>query len=235
MNHTVCESLSNQTPDSVYTGQTTDISVLLCFNWWQPVYHKSVQPESPLQSNERRARFMDFGEHVGHAMAFKLLWEDTQQIIYRSKVRPTYVPETQNLCIDPSNGENMKDMKNPALKLYHDFGTESFTGITIFALIELVREQHDEKNDPISYNNTYWKFKEIVNLQTPLDKTGSECNDSKWNILFEWEDGSWTCENLVITTTEDDPVTCTVYENQKGLLRDFGWKRFRNLLRNRRS
>ena len=40
-------------------------------------------------SEERAARWVGFGEHVGDALTHKLLDDDTKKILYRSAVRPS--------------------------------------------------------------------------------------------------------------------------------------------------
>ena len=42
----------------------------------------------PSASEERAARWVGFGDHVGDALTHKLLDDDTQKILYRSAVRP---------------------------------------------------------------------------------------------------------------------------------------------------
>ena len=47
------------------------------------------QPILPFASEERAARWVGFGEHVGDALTHKLLDDDTKKILYRSAVRPS--------------------------------------------------------------------------------------------------------------------------------------------------
>ncbi len=46
--------------------------------------------------------------------------------------------------------------------------------------------------------------------------------------MIEWEDGKVTSEPLTIIAT-DDPITCTNYAKENGLLDLDGWKRFKGL------
>ena len=73
----------------VMTGSTPDISPLLQFRFWEPVYYKvgnDVDVSFPSQPPEKTGRFVGISEHVGHAMTFKILTDDTQKIIHRSSV-----------------------------------------------------------------------------------------------------------------------------------------------------
>ena len=66
---------------------------LWCFSRHQ--HHSSVHilPTSvlchPQTTEERAARWVGFGEHVGDALNHKLLDDDTKKILYRSAVRPS--------------------------------------------------------------------------------------------------------------------------------------------------
>jgi hypothetical protein len=44
-------------------------------------------------------------EHVGHAMTFKVLTDDTQKIVYHSNIRSAVDSKTHNLRLDPLNDD----------------------------------------------------------------------------------------------------------------------------------
>jgi hypothetical protein len=79
MNHTAEKSLQWRPPLEVLTGQTVDISILLCFLFWDVVYvtrYDDTQYKGQVGSNkssEIRGRFVGFSHHVGHALTFKIL------------------------------------------------------------------------------------------------------------------------------------------------------------------
>ena len=52
-------------------------------------YTLSSNQSYPSASEERAARWVGFGEHVGDALTHKLLDDDTKKILYRSAVRPS--------------------------------------------------------------------------------------------------------------------------------------------------
>jgi hypothetical protein len=84
-----------------------DISMLLCFCWYEPVYYKEYETSFPSESREGRGRFVGVSEHVGHAMTFKILTDDTGEIIFRSEIRSALDPKTTNLRLDDVfDGEN---------------------------------------------------------------------------------------------------------------------------------
>ena len=109
MNHTAERSLGWRPPLEVLTGETLDISILLVFLFWDVVYvarykdkEYSGQPGSK-KSSEIRGRFVGFAWNVGHAMTFKILTDDTRQVIHRSRVRLAAVGEN-NLKLDIEAG-----------------------------------------------------------------------------------------------------------------------------------
>jgi len=68
------------TPLTALTGSTNDISMLLYFYFWQPVYFRHGESvEFPSESKESHSHFVGFAEHVGHAMTFKVLADDSRR------------------------------------------------------------------------------------------------------------------------------------------------------------
>jgi hypothetical protein len=72
--------------NGILTGSTLDISPLLSFHWWEPVYFKLDDAIFPSNSRERRGQFVGISEHVGHAMTYMILTNDTQKILHQSNV-----------------------------------------------------------------------------------------------------------------------------------------------------
>jgi hypothetical protein len=58
LNFTASASLNWRTPMEILTGSTPDISPLLSFRWWEPVYFKLDDASFPSDSRERRGRFV---------------------------------------------------------------------------------------------------------------------------------------------------------------------------------
>ena len=89
LNHLSCEALGGNVPLGMLYGVSPDISILLLYTFYQPVFYATHNQFSPSSSEERAARWVDFGEHVGDALAHKLLDDDTKKILYRAAVRPS--------------------------------------------------------------------------------------------------------------------------------------------------
>ena len=101
LNHTANETLNWRTPLERLTGTTPDISPLLRIHWWQPVYYKIDDSDFPSDTREKRGRFVGIVEHVGDAMTFKILTDDTRKV----NIRPADNPYAPNLRLDLFDGE----------------------------------------------------------------------------------------------------------------------------------
>ena len=91
------------------TGSTPDISALLQFDFYEPVYYKAEENHFPSMSTEKFGRFVGISEHVGHALTFLILTEDTEKIIHHSVVRTATDPAAKNLRVD-TTPDNVPEM-----------------------------------------------------------------------------------------------------------------------------
>ena len=85
-NHTAVDSLGGRTPIEWLLGYTPDISVLLQFQFWEPVLYSKHDGKFPSDNTELMGRFVGVSEHVGHGMTYKILTED-DKIITRARAR----------------------------------------------------------------------------------------------------------------------------------------------------
>jgi hypothetical protein len=116
LNNTWCEAVDD-IPIRMSMGSTNDISPLLCFHFWEPVYYKLDNSHFPSDSGEKRGHFISISESVGHAMTFKILTDDTLKVIHRSNVRLAFNPHAKNLRLDPLEPGNVA---TPIVKYCHD-------------------------------------------------------------------------------------------------------------------
>jgi hypothetical protein len=93
------------TPLRKATGSDNDISPLLYFSFYEPVYYHVDDTAFPSESRELCGRWVGVSEHFGHFMTFKILTDDTQRVIHRSNIRSARDPTARNLRIDPLNDE----------------------------------------------------------------------------------------------------------------------------------
>ena len=108
-NHISCGALNRSIPLLVLYGITPDISIMLLYTFYQPVFYATHDQHFPSESEERAAFWVRFGEHCGDAMTHKLLDKITQKIIYRSAVRPI-TKSNHNHKFDIDGGESGASM-----------------------------------------------------------------------------------------------------------------------------
>ena len=104
LNHIACTALDGKIPLLALSGITPDISIILLFTFYQPVFYATYDQNFPSESEERAGYWVGFGEHCGDAMTHKILDHDTQKFIYRSAVRPKK-SSTPNHRLAPHEGE----------------------------------------------------------------------------------------------------------------------------------
>ena len=107
LNHLSCEG---NVPLGMLYGASQDISIILLYTFYQPVFYATHNQSFPSTSEGRAARWVCFGEHVGDALTHKLLDDDTKKILYRSDV--THSDSTHpNRCLAPDGGESSQTPK----------------------------------------------------------------------------------------------------------------------------
>ena len=87
LNLLFCEALDGNVALGMLYDVSPDISILLLYTFYQPVFYATHNQSYPSASDERAARWVGFGEHVGDALTHKLIDDDTKKILYRSAVR----------------------------------------------------------------------------------------------------------------------------------------------------
>ena len=110
LNHLLCESLAGNVPLEMLDGVSPDISILLLYTFYQPVFYATHNQSYPCTSEERAARWVGFGEHVGDTVTHKLLDDDTKKIFYRSAARPSDSAHP-NKCFVSDGGESSQTPK----------------------------------------------------------------------------------------------------------------------------
>ena len=107
LNHTIDLNLAGSTmiPYTMAMFQVTNISPMLCFHFWEPVYFLLDKKEQhfPSMTKEQRNYFVGIAEHMGHRMMFLIHTEDTDKVIARSAVHSTLDPKLLNLRKEPDN------------------------------------------------------------------------------------------------------------------------------------
>jgi len=106
MNRTSMQTLNWRTPYEKMWGVTPDISAMLEYHFYEPVYYKAVKPRFPKENVEEQGWFVGISENVGNAMTFLILTRN-DTLIERSVTRSAAKPGSfQNLR---ANYDKMKE------------------------------------------------------------------------------------------------------------------------------
>ena len=106
LNHLASPTLQGICPVQALEGTTPDISFLLHFSFFEPVYYRidSSEPDLnfPSSSNEKKGYWVGFADNQGDSLTWRILTEDTQKIIIRSGVRSALRTTTNQRLASPS-------------------------------------------------------------------------------------------------------------------------------------
>ena len=106
LNHLASPTLQGICPVQALEGTTPDISFLLHFSFYEPVYYRidSSEPDLnfPSSSNEKKGYWVGFVDNQGDSLTWRILTEDTQKIIIRSGVRSALRTTTNQRLASPS-------------------------------------------------------------------------------------------------------------------------------------
>ena len=94
-------------PLGMLYGVSPDISVILLYTFYLPVFYATHNQSYPSVCEERAPHMVGFGEHVGDALIHKLLDDDTKKILYRSAVGPSDSAHPNKRLV-PDGGESFK-------------------------------------------------------------------------------------------------------------------------------
>ena len=106
LNHLASPTLQGICPVQGLEGTTPDISFLLHFSFYEPVYYRidSSEPDLnfPSSSNEKKGYWVGFADNQGDSLTWRILTEHTQKIIIRSGVRSALRTTTNQHLASPS-------------------------------------------------------------------------------------------------------------------------------------
>ena len=106
LNHLASPTLQGICPVQALEGTTPDISLMLHFSFYEPVYYRidSSEPDLnfPSSSNEKKGCWVGFANNQGDHLTWRILTEYTQKIIIRSGVRSALRTTTNQRLASPS-------------------------------------------------------------------------------------------------------------------------------------
>ena len=108
LNHLASPTLQGICPVQALEGTTPDVSFMLHFSFYEPVYYRIDSSEPalnfPSSSNEKKGYWVGFADNQGDSLTWRILTEDTQKIIIHSGVRSA-LRTTTNQCLASPSGE----------------------------------------------------------------------------------------------------------------------------------
>ena len=106
LNHLASPTLQGICPIQALQGTTPDVSFMLHFSFYEPVYYRidSSEPDLnfPSSSNEKQGYWVGFADNQGDSLTWRILTEDTHKIIIRSGVRSALRTTTNQRLASPS-------------------------------------------------------------------------------------------------------------------------------------
>ena len=106
LNHLASPNLQGICPVQALQGTTPDVSFMLHFSFYEPVYYRidSSEPDLnfPSSSNEKKGYWVGCADNQGDNLTWRILTEDTQKIIIRSGVRSALRTTTNQHLASPS-------------------------------------------------------------------------------------------------------------------------------------
>ena len=106
LNHLASPTPQVICPVQALEGTTSDISFMLNFSFYEPVYYRidSSEPDLnfPSSSNEKKGNWVGFANNQGDRLTWRILTKDTQKIIICSGVRSALRTTTNQHLASPS-------------------------------------------------------------------------------------------------------------------------------------
>ena len=106
LNHLASPTLQGICPVQALQGTTPDVSFMLHFSFYEPVYYRidSSEPDLnfPSSSNEKKGYWVGFADNQGDSFTWRILTEDTKKIIICSGIRSALRTTTNQHLASPS-------------------------------------------------------------------------------------------------------------------------------------
>jgi hypothetical protein len=141
MNHMACDALGGITPFEAADGIKADISPLLQFHWWDPVFFFQAEHDFPSSSRKQSEQLVGIAKRQGDVLTYLVLTDDTVQVIACSNVRTANDPLNPNHRARSGDGEAVS---KPIL-----FSASDLSGLDI---------------DPLNLKLAYFSPDELIGL-----------------------------------------------------------------------
>jgi len=174
--------------------------LLLWYAFYKPVYYHDERAPFPSGSKEWQGYWVGVNEHVGSSMTFKILMEDTQEVIYHSDICSAADPASKNKDDDPLNADICQVTKSAIEQGVGDNHSQSpYHGEEVAKsdAESNATDNHGEHNhgediqvktvSPDEDTPTETKPLSQMHIVNPQDLVGCTF------LLDEQEDGQWFC------------------------------------------
>ena len=143
LNHISTTSLGVQVPLQVFYGVMPDISIILLYTFYQPIFYATHDQYFPSESEEKAGYWVGFAEHCGDSLTHKVLDAVTLRIIHRSALRPRTLKNPNIRFVDDGGEDDHQPHSKPIKHLTSlpDVGKseQSYTPTT-----DYIRSRHDD-------------------------------------------------------------------------------------------
>ena len=215
VNRSARRTLGWRTPYEALCGQTSDISILLHFEFWEQCLIQDKGTGFPSNSNEILVRFVGFALNVGHSITFKVYNESTHSVLYRSCVKKIKGPLDINRKLAPPDSKPEDDDDQPKTDLimfgsdvqgakYTGFNPEDLIGrsflmdpeadgtISRAKIVSFVEEFQGQ----VEWNPEHMKFKcQVGSRYEEFIAYNDMCNFIEDQI--QNEDGTWNFRKIL--------------------------------------
>ena len=151
LNHLASPTLQGICPVQALEGTTPDVSFMLHFSFYEPVYYRIDSSETdlnfPSSSNEKKGYWVSFADNQGDSLTWRILTADNQKIIIRSGVRSALRTTTNQRLASPSG-------EGTTLPFPIPYPQQSKNSLPLDPLEQFVKSQSGEDEDnPIHMAN----------------------------------------------------------------------------------
>ena len=126
----------------VLYGVTPDISIVLLYTFYQPIFYATHDQHFPSESEESAGYWVGFAENCGDSLTHKALDAETLRIIHRSTLRPRTLQNPNKRPVDDGGEEDYqphsKPIKHPTSLPDVGMSGQSYTP-TVY-----IRSRHDD-------------------------------------------------------------------------------------------
>ena len=94
-------------------GVTRDISIILLYTFYEPIFYATHDQYFPSESDERAGYWVGFAEHCGDSLTHKVLGAETFRIIHRSALGPRTLKNPNKWLVDDGGEEDHQPHSKP--------------------------------------------------------------------------------------------------------------------------